>query len=131
MALACGHKAVARLLIESSKIDPATTCEGLCITVRNRRKSMVELLIGMGKIDLDWKNLYGKAALTQTAIEGDKAIVKLLVDTGKVTADPKDDAGKTALLLTATYGHVGVVKLLVKVKGGNTDLKDKRGGTLL
>ena len=92
---------------------------------------MVKLLLKIGKVDVDLKNIkYSQMPLLQAVEGGHKAVVKLLLKMGKVDIDLKNNSSQMPLLWAAERGHKAVVKLLLKMGKVDINLKDKVYGQM-
>lgn len=63
----------------------------------NRNAAIVQLLIDMGKADLDTKDTEGRMPLLWAAGNGHPAVAKLLVERSKVGLDTKDSKARAPL----------------------------------
>jgi ankyrin repeat protein len=77
---------------------------------------VARLLLETGKVDVDWKGSDGRTPLSWATGNGHETVVRLLLETGKVDADSKDTDGQTPLSWAAANGHEAVVKLLEKAQ---------------
>ena len=73
---------------------------------------MVNLLLEVGRVEVDSKDSYGRTPLSWAAENGHNAVVRLLLETRKADVDSKNESGQTPLLLAKRNGHEAVVKLL-------------------
>ena len=97
--------------------------------IRRGHSTMVRLLIGTGKIDVNTKDAKGQTPLSWAAKSGHEAGVQLLLE-AKAYVDAKDLYNKTPLLWAAENGHAAVVQLLLEAKA-YVDAEDRFGQTPL
>jgi hypothetical protein len=132
-AAARGHETVAKLLLDTGKVDVNARDTRLGQTPLWRataggHEGLVKLLLNMGKVDIDAKDPIGRTPLSWAAMQGYRGIVKLLLDTGKVDVDAKGDNGHTPLSRAIERGHEGIVKLLLDTGKVDVNAKDTEYG---
>lgn len=81
-------------------------------TAGARRIEIVEMLLTVGKANVDAKDDFGSTSLMVAVINGQRDIAELLLSVGKADTDAKDKNGSTALTLALRYGHRDVVEML-------------------
>ena len=72
----------------------------------------MEMLINIGKVDIESKNNSDRMPLSRAAEKGYEVIARMPVDTGKVDIELKNSSSRTPLSLAAENGHESVVKPL-------------------
>ncbi|KAL9085259.1 MAG: hypothetical protein Q9165_007693 [Trypethelium subeluteriae] len=136
-AAGLGHEAVARLLLETGRVDVNSkdgSDMGTALTwaLVGGNEAIVRLLIEKGKVDVHLPNqMHGTTPLSLAAIGGHEAVVRLLLETGKVDVDVKDPRGTTPLSYSASRGNEAVVRLLIETGKVDVDSKDQYGRTPL
>ena len=130
-----GHEAVAKLLLETGKVDvDSKDSDGrtpLWWAAHGGHEAVARLLLETGEVDVDSKNHLGRTPLWIAARGGHEAVAKLLLETGKVDVDSKDHEGQTPLSIAAMAGHEAVAKLLLEIGKVDVDLKNHYGQTPL
>ena len=131
-----GHEAVAKLLLETGKVDVELKHEydgrtPLSWAAERGHEAMAKLLLETGKVDVKSKDKDGRTPLSWAAEGGHEAMVMLLLETGKVDVELKDKYGQTPLSWAARGGHEAVVKLLLETGKVDVESKDKYGRTPL
>ncbi|RYP63833.1 hypothetical protein DL769_006845 [Monosporascus sp. CRB-8-3] len=132
-----GHKAIVKLLLAKSGIDPDSKDEygqtPLSWAAANGHDGVVELLLkdDVDPNSKDARSRYGQTPLSWAAKKGHEAVVKLLLAKDGIEPNLTDNNGRTPLWLAAENGHEAVVKLLLAKDGVNTESKDVDGRTPL
>lgn len=119
LAAEAGYEAVARLLLDTGKVDPnaqdVRNPTPLSIAAKNGHDAIVKLFIDNEKVDVNSVNS-GMTPLMEAAKNGHSTIVELLLTTSEVKLDfgfhPKVTC-KTALSLAVENGHEAIVELLL------------------
>ncbi|KAK7216377.1 hypothetical protein V2G26_004380 [Clonostachys chloroleuca] len=122
-----GHEEIVATLIEAGadvNFQDVFGNSPLFWAIKERRKSVCDLLYGNTYLNKRLRNFKGMTALHQAAGFGDQAIVELLLHDQDVNA--KDRYQHTPLHLAAETGHEAVVRLLCE-KGACTDAQDDQG----
>ncbi|RYO92854.1 hypothetical protein DL763_004579 [Monosporascus cannonballus] len=125
-----GHEAVAKLLLDTGKVDPDVKDNHgqtpLLSATEREYEAVVKLLLDTGKVHPDVKDKDGWTPLSLAVRKGYEVVVKLLLGTGKVDPDSKTTLryyiGRTPLSIAAQKGREGIVKLLLdtgNVNGGS------------
>ena len=114
-------KLVAKLMAGSAPRDVDSWLDKMGLTplswaAANGHETVVNLLLGTGKVDVDTKDKFGMTPLSWAAWSGHEAVVKLLLGTGKADVDAKSNPGWTPLSWAAWSEHEAVVELLKSVK---------------
>ncbi|KAK0705626.1 hypothetical protein B0H67DRAFT_388117 [Lasiosphaeris hirsuta] len=105
----------------------------LCWAIEKAYKTVTELLLATGQVDINLKDAhFHRTPLSLAAECGHEAIVKLLLATGQVDINSKDTyIRQTPLGWAARSGHEAVVKLLLATGQVDIDSKDINGQTPL
>ncbi|KAI9740913.1 MAG: hypothetical protein M1818_004519 [Claussenomyces sp. TS43310] len=90
-----------------------------------------QLLLDLGKVEIDSKDRDGRTPLMCAVIRGHMAVVQLLLDLSEVKVNSKDKIGRTPLSWAAKEGHKAIVRLLLDSGKVEVDSKDNRGWTPL
>ncbi|KAF7898861.1 uncharacterized protein EAF01_008074 [Botrytis porri] len=99
-------------------LDPNVINQGrtpLSYAAENGHEKVVNLLLKMGKVEIDSRDQFHQTPFFHAVENGNKNVVKLLLDTGKVDVNFKDGNGGTPLYRAARFGNEKVVKLLLEI----------------
>ena len=94
-------------------------------------ETVVELLLKMGKSDVNSKDRNGRTPLSWASENGHSTVVELLLETDKVNVDSADRSSRTPLSWAAGNGREAVVKLLFDTGKADVDVKERYGRTPL
>lgn len=89
--------------------------------------SLVKLLIALGHVEPDVRDMEGMTALSWASKHGRVDIISFLLSTGRVDANSLDEDQRTPLWWAARAGHVSVVRLLHREAAAWLDAKDRQG----
>ncbi len=101
----------------------------LSLAAYRSHKTVVELLLRIGKVEVDSKGYQNRTPLLWAAHEGHEAVVELLLEKGANMAAADTD-GRTPLHWASWRGQVEAVKLLLE-KGADMAAVDRYGRTPL
>ncbi|RFN45092.1 acb 4-hydroxyacetophenone monooxygenase [Fusarium flagelliforme] len=118
LAAVTGSEAVARLLLDTGKVDPNVQDDWeetpLLKASEMGHERIVKLLLSTETIDPDARgDKYRRTPLAEAAKNGHEAIVKMLINTGKVEVNTTSFFRMTPLMHAAENGHTAVVELLL------------------
>ena len=126
-------EAVGELLLQVGKTEVGSSGQYgrlLYFATMNAHPTVVRLLIGTGKVDIESKDEYGQTALLWAAQKGHEAVVKQLLEAGAEIESKDECDGQTALGWAAEKGHEAVVKQLLEA-GAEIESKDECDQTAL
>jgi len=119
-AARCGQETVARLLLDTGKVDPNSRgvlqYTPLHRAAQKGDEAIVALLLGTSGVNPDTASFYGSTPLHEAITCVHEAIITLLLRSGRV--DPNAclqglSDQKTALQLAESRGHWQIAKLLL------------------
>ncbi|KAF9772904.1 hypothetical protein IL306_009351 [Fusarium sp. DS 682] len=109
--------------------DVPSEMRGLHLAAYLGMKDAVQILSMRSSVN--YRDGYGRIALSYAIMRGNGAIVKLLLDTGQADVNARDQAGRTPLLWAAMGGQEAIVKLLLDIDTVDVDAPDANGYTPL
>ena len=86
-------------------------------------EAVVKLLLDVGNVDIESRNISGQTPLSLAATNGHAAVVQLLLEKDNVDVNSTTFQGQTPLSRAADNGHEAVVKLLLET--GKVDVKSQ------
>jgi ankyrin repeat protein len=131
-----GHEGVTKMLLSIYAPDGDRTeiehgKRAVLWAASKGHRSIVRLLLGSEKIEIDARDYAGQTLLSKAASWGCDYLVRLLLDTGKAEIDSRDDEGRTPLSHAAEAGAESVARLLLDTGKVEVDSRGAWGDTPL
>lgn len=123
----CGYTEIAKILIQSPRINLASKQEKLYSAAMGPDKAeIVEILLKNPKINVNAKNQSdGDTALNAAARNGEEEVVEMLVKDPRTDVSIKDTNGDTAIIIAAYSNKPKIVQILLDSKKIDSKNKDE------
>jgi len=129
-----GHEAVAKLLLNTGKVDANSEDENgrnpISWASENGHEAIVKLLLDW-QVNMNFGDRGDQTPLHYAAAHGHEAVVKLLLGTGVVEVDMPDNCGMTPLYCAVKIQNEAIVGLLLATNRVDVEHVINGGGTPL
>ena len=112
----------------SAMVTPQT---GLMLAATVGNRQIVQFLIGLTGLDINYQTTFGNTALSIAASEGHHACVVILLTGLDINVNMQNLVGGTALIGAVSSGRYLSVKCLLQHEGIDANIQDEHGQTAL
>lgn len=127
-------KTLAESLGDAINKQDSSGMTALMWAAQNGNEKMVQMLLNIKGIDLNWANSGGKTALMLAAEYNNKNVIKLFAEAkvrgANLDLDTQDHEGRSAAMLAEEYHNTEVMELLIRL-GSKIDLHKKNDKSVL